>query len=226
MRLLFIFLFIFLTYSSADEIQRIEGIVDEISKLRSDYAKLEDELVLSQYQLKDEREKNSILQEDLKLYSNYTKKEAEYKSEISSLDLEIKQAKKALKIKEKEIKNLKSLKTKKSKSTIKEKKCLNYQSIKEESTFPKLLMKEQYQTSNTNKSNYFKAHAFRANTFAPIYDSVAGKVVDTWEPMTSFTSNEKKDGWIKITGYFVEKIWRPASQELWIKSQDATMRSH
>lgn len=206
MRLLFIFLFIFLTYSSAGEIQRIEGIVDEISKLRSDYAKLEDELVLSQYQLKDEREKNSILQEDLKLYSNYTKKEAEYKSKISSLDLQLQKLKKELK--------------------VKEKKCLNYQSVKEESTFPKLLMKEKYQISNTNKSNHFQAHAFRANKFAPIYDGVSGRVVDTWEPMTSFTSNEKKDGWIKITGYFVEKIWRPASQELWIKSQDATMRSH
>jgi len=194
MRLLFIFLFIFLTYSSAGEIQRIEGIIDEISKLRSDYSKLEDELVLSQYELKDEREKNSILQEDLKLY---TQQEAVYKSQISSLDLEVKKAKEDLAIQENEIEKLKNLNIKKSKNKIKE-----------------------------NTSKHFKAHAFRANKFASIYDGISGKVVETWEPMTSFTSNEKKDGWIKITGYFVEKIWKPVSQELWIKSQDATMRSH
>lgn len=222
MKVLFIFLFIFLTYSCADEIQRIEGIVDEISKLRSDYAKLEDELVLSQYQLKDEREKNSILQEDLKLYSNYTKKESEYKKKISSLDLEIKKIKKELKVKEKEIN---TLKTKKSINKIKENNCLNYQTHKEENTFPKLLMKEKYKTALHSQSEHFKAHAFRANKFAHIYDGVNGKIVDTWEPMTSFTSNEKKDGWIKITGYFVQKTWRPATKELWIQSQDATIRS-
>lgn len=200
MKLILLISIFTISYLNANEIQRIESIVQDINKLRADYNKLDDELAMSQYNLKDEKEKNIILKE-----------------EIKSLSKQLKKAKNILKIKENSIKKL----------TIdthgKVNNCLKNQITISENSFPELTMKEKYKSDDT-KVVYFKASAFRANKEADIYDGVDGERVDRWEVMTSFTSNQKISQWIKITGYFVDKVWRPSQKELWIKESDATQR--
>ena len=71
-----------------------------------------------------------------------------------------------------------------------------------------------------DKTVYFEASAFRVSVDVSIYDAPNGKVVSTWEAMKSFTSNQKRGGWIKITGYFVDKKWRPSRDEsLWVEER-------
>lgn len=85
----------------------------------------------------------------------------------------------------------------------------------EENPLPKLQYKPQY----------FKAGTFRFSHDADIYDaSENGKVIARWEEQTSFTSSKRTDDMIKITGYFVDKIWRHAQKPMWVKSEDTFER--
>ena len=101
--------------------------------------------------------------------------------------------------------------------------CLKNQRIKDENPFPKLEMKKKY--ASVAKREYFKASAFRMNGNVAVYDGADGSKLATWEDKTSFTSNQRVGKWIKITGYFVDKVWRPADRELWVKSCDVLKRS-
>ena len=74
------------------------------------------------------------------------------------------------------------------------------------------------------KLERFKASAFRLNKNAVIYDKVNGEKIDEWNKETSFTSSIKTQNWVKITGYFVDKVWMRSSKELWIKSSDIIKR--
>lgn len=62
-----------------------------------------------------------------------------------------------------------------------------------------------------------KASAYRMKNEASVYNAIDGKVVAIWEAKTSFTSNVTQGEWIKITGYFVNKKWKRADKELWVK---------
>ena len=101
--------------------------------------------------------------------------------------------------------------------------------------FPKLLMKEraakaEKQPVKTVEAEagdtlYFEASPFRLKADADIYDAPGGNIVAHWEERTSFTSNQKRNGWIRITGYFVEKKWRPSGEEsLWVEETLARRR--
>jgi len=72
----------------------------------------------------------------------------------------------------------------------------------------------------------FEAAAFRLVEESAIYDAPGGKVVARWEAQTSFTSNRKRGGWIQITGYFVDRKWRPCSgdERLWVEERLAQKR--
>ncbi len=210
MKLLFTFLIIYFSMLNAGEIQRIESIVNDISKLRSDYIKEQNNLIEMEIKFEEEKEKNQILHQDLKLYSNYTEKEKEYKNRIKSLENKIDYLNKSLK----------SNKKNKIKTRVIVKKYLNNQSIHEENTFPRLLMKEQYKTDTKDTI----AYAYRVKIEANIYDAIDGKKIDVWEKLTSFTSNQRKEKWIKITGYFIDKVWRPSSKDMWVKSADTVVR--
>lgn len=83
----------------------------------------------------------------------------------------------------------------------------------------KSIIKEQERIIKT------KASAYRVNKDANIYDRINGKVIGKWERRTSFTSNERTQHWIKITGFFVEKVWRSAQKEMWVKVVDADKRA-
>ena len=66
--------------------------------------------------------------------------------------------------------------------------------------------------------------AYRMASNAPVYSAPGGSVVDTWEERRSFTSGTANNGWIKITGYFVNRVWTRADQELWVKESDVIRR--
>lgn len=210
MKFLFILLLSFLVLLNADEIQRIESIVNDISKLRSDYVKSQNSLVEMKVRLEEEKKETKILKENLK----------NYKNKILSLENEIRSLKKSLKTKEKNKIICKKTPPKIVKNTIIIKKYLNTQGFKEDNIFPNLLMKEQYKKNKTKSM----AHTYRVKLEAKIYDAVNGREIDTWEKSTSFTSNEQTSEWIKITGYFVDKLWRASEKEMWIKSCDALKR--
>ena len=219
-------IFFLLLYSlvHADEIQRIESIVNDIHKLRVNYTQAQEELIVVKHKLKSAEEKNSILEQDLKLYSNYTQKEFMYNNKITSLENQLKLAKIALKNKENEIKICKSSTREIIKTKLIVKKCLNNQIFEEKNEFPLLEMKEKYKQRITVRKST-KAHAYRINKLAIIYDAVEGKKIDEWEKLTSFTSNNKIGDWIQITGYFIDKVWTPAEYEMWIEACDASQRA-
>lgn len=66
--------------------------------------------------------------------------------------------------------------------------------------------------------------AYRMAKNAPIYSAPGGSVVDTWEERRSFTSGTASNGWVKITGYFVNRVWQRADQDLWVKESDVIKR--
>jgi len=66
--------------------------------------------------------------------------------------------------------------------------------------------------------------AYRMASNAPVYNAPGGSVVDTWEARRSFTSGTAKNGWIKITGYFVNRVWQRADEDLWVKESDVIRR--
>jgi len=82
-----------------------------------------------------------------------------------------------------------------------------------ENKFPKLKMKKE-----------FVAGTFRFAKDADVYDGVDGNVVAIWEEKTSFTSNVSSGDWTKITGYFVNKKWQKATEELWVRTKNTIQR--
>ncbi|MCK9474034.1 hypothetical protein [Sulfurimonas sp.] len=117
----------------------------------------------------------------------------------------------------------KLLKTKESK----EKNHIFYaQECEEKSIFPKLIMKDEYQKKSFDKDEIitFQASAFRLKTDSIIYDGINGNAIDKWERGTSFTSNTMSEGWVKISGYFVNRKWKKAQKELWVRSAQTIKR--
>jgi len=180
---LFTLLFIFSLAVNADEIQRIESIVDDISKLRESYEVAQEQL----------QECRSTLN-DIKINDNN-----KYLVEIQSL--------------KKEIQNLKNrLKNKKN--------CEN------SNKFPKLTMKKKSKKEVIlSDVIYFKASAFKLDKKSDIFSSIDGEKIEEWDRGSSFTSNQKKDGYIKITGYFVNRQWKKSQKERWIKESDISIKS-
>ena len=70
----------------------------------------------------------------------------------------------------------------------------------------------------------FKASNFRLSEDSKIYNAIDGKVIDTWEIETSFTSGTMTQDWIKITGYFIDRKWLKAKKDMWIKKNHIKKR--
>lgn len=66
--------------------------------------------------------------------------------------------------------------------------------------------------------------AYRMASTASIYNAPNGAKVDTWEAGRSFTSGTSHEGWVKITGYFVNRVWRAADEDFWVKESDVIRR--
>ncbi len=165
---------------SAQEIERIDNIVNDIEKLRHSYEK----------QLLSLRQKSKILQSENR----------DYKKEIAHLKAQI------------EVLNRKLKREKPKKIVLAQAVC------KEENKFPKLKLKK-------SQIFHFKASAFRLREDADIYgDKESLKIIDRWERGTSFTSNARTKTRVKITGYFVDKVWKKADKEMWIDLSSVKQR--
>lgn len=66
--------------------------------------------------------------------------------------------------------------------------------------------------------------AYRMATIASIYNAPNGTKVDMWEAGRSFTSGTSNGGWVKITGYFVDRVWHRADEGYWVKESDVIRR--
>ena len=230
MKLLLI-LFIFSFSLNADEMKRIEAIVGDITKLRANYDGCKTESKFYEMQLKDQRDENIILHKELNSFKNVYKKEIDYKNKIKNLENKIKQQELLLKSKDNNKKNLIVKNNKITKIKEKGKKTLENMVLvkcEEPNPFPKLVMKQETMKEKkvvvSEKIEKFKASAFRLNKNAAIYDDVNGKVVEEWSEDTSFTSSIKTQNWVKITGYFVDKVWLRSSKDIWVKLSDVIKR--
>ena len=238
MKLLLVVLVLSL-FLNADEMKRIEAIVNDITKLRGEYEGCQTEAKIYSMQLKDERDRNKILTQEMNSFNDLYKKEIEYKNKIQKLENKIKMQKELLKIKENNKKDLvienvivdKTKEKERKTLVIKEKTIENLVLVncEEPNPFPKLVMKKEFlqddeKELSVEKLERFKASAFRLNKNAMIYDKVNGEKIDEWSIDTSFTSSIRTQNWVRITGYFVDKVWEPASKELWIKSSDVIKR--
>ena len=70
------------------------------------------------------------------------------------------------------------------------------------------------------------ASAYRMAVEAPIYSAPGGTVIDRWEARRSFTAGSPSGGWVRITGYFVNRVWQPAgeNENLWVRESDVIRR--
>lgn len=243
----------------ADEINRIESIVEDISNLREQYESCQKELNSSKLQkiapkmevqkekveiqnykelLRQEQEKNQKLTQ--RIDSSAIEKSNKNKTDkiIAKLEKDLKNRDKLLKDKEKEIvylkkkfqeyreKNQISLKNDKNKTS--EKKIVATKICQDENHFPKLIMKEKNSSNflKNEKIHRTKAVTYRLKENSKIYNAIGGKVVYEWEENTSFTSNVRSNEWIKITGYFVNRIWQKSPEELWVRNLSVIQRKN
>ena len=93
-----------------------------------------------------------------------------------------------------------------------------------EKNIVKTKQKKEIYLSNAENSFLTEAGTYRTTTKAFIYNDINGEIIDEWEKGTSFTSNQKSENFIKITGYFKNRVWVKAKEPLWIKSNDAYKR--
>lgn len=187
-------------YSNADEIQRIESIVEDITKLRVNYEKSQENLTQSLIELKKEKKKNE-----------------DFLKEVESLKKEIINLKNQIKNKDKT-----NLSNQNQKVKIKEKvKICSESQIVKKNEFPQLQMKKKKTEVDMLEG---AARTYRLKNSAKIYDAIDGDVIEEWEERTSFTSNVQSGTWIKVTGYFIDKKWHSSTRSLWVKTKDAKLR--
>jgi len=197
LKLLLLF-FLILNTIQADEIKRIESIVEDITKLRVQYKECK---ASTQTKVDDVERKNKI--------------------KIKNLENQISKYEKMLKIKEKEILALKNEKNNKKDSKSSENQICKKIIVDKPNEFPKLVLKDKYNKQNIIKT---KPSTYRLNKDAFIYDSINGKKIEEWEKHTSFTSNTKSNLWVKITGFFINKVWVKSESSMWVPLKDVRKR--
>lgn len=205
MKIIFTVLII-LSLLNSDEIKRLEAIVVEISQLRTNYEECKSELEVNQ------KSRAEDINSDLV-------------NKIEKLEKLVKNQQKLLKSKEIVDKNQQKLL--KSKEIALKSQCKKSTLESEKETFPKLIMKSEYQNKNSNDDTIinFKPITFHLIRDSIIYDAVDGEQIDKWEKNTSFTSGVKTENWVKITGYFVDRKWRRAQKEMWVELLNATRKN-
>lgn len=229
MKIVFITLILLSSYLNADDVQRIEAIIKDIAKLRVEYEICESELKekktaifsaetssCQKYKELYEEEKNNNM--ILKAQSDYDKDLLKSNQNmakiIKKLEKQIKDQRKLLLSKDIEIKKLRKNSKNECKNT---------------NVFPKLMIKEKYKKQSSKDIEKeeiitFKARPFRLKADSDIYDSINGNKISKWQEGTSFTSNQETSEWVKITGYFVNKKWKKAEQDMWIKKAQVIKR--
>ncbi len=193
-----ILLFLLLvSFVCGDELKRIESIVADITELRVKYKECKNSL---ETRLENDQKENEKI--------------------IKKLENQIVKYENLLKTKEKEILVLKNKKPKKVvKRTMKKQACKPIK-VDKPNEFPKLVLKDQY-SKDIVKTEPF-TYRFKNDAF--IYDDIDGKKIDEWEGETSFTSNVRSESWVKITGYFVDRVWVRSKSSMWVKIKDVRKR--
>jgi len=86
----------------------------------------------------------------------------------------------------------------------------------QENPFPHLLLTKE-QKDKYNAIRQTEAFTYRFIKDAPLYKGYDTQVIiANWEKGRSFTSNMRTQSRIKITGYFVNKIWKKANKDMWV----------
>lgn len=230
MKFLISILFILISLH-ADEMQRIENIVNDIAKLRVDYEECTTAL---KQQNKESVPFKAIEYKSEESSEKDNNNDKLLKSEIASLQLLLKAQEETIKAQESKIKEL-ELKKISSEKVVVTKEVQSPKVVckeaKDTNVFPKLAMKEnlvvkeQERSSGADESiKEVEAGVFRLNSDSTIYDSINGNKIEQWEVERSFTSNIQSENWIKITGYFTDKKWHPSEKEMWIMLKKVTKR--
>ena len=196
----------------AQELEQIQSIVDEVTMLRMRYEACvqKKEALEQQVQTQDKTIEKLISDHALKALSCEAKPKEE--SSLSALLEENRRLSSDLAKAQEELHLLKKERTQKQSHT----------GCADENPFQKLLMKEENEALiSAEVVRFNKAVNYRLKHESEIYDAPEGKVVALWEEKRSFTSNTASRGWIKITGYFVQRKWRRAAEEMWVKETDA-----
>ncbi|MBU0721701.1 hypothetical protein KJ877_10190 [bacterium] len=219
--------------ASTDENKHLSECAQKNEELLLRIQKQEDMINENRRILKDEKEKNIILKSEIDNYSVSNEDETNLGNKLNKLEKELKTKNNLLKAKENDILTLINNNIEKIKAKDKEieylKNKINAQALKkdaeceEKNVFPKLMMKEEYSDENASVEivlESFEAATFYLNTQSNIYDAINGNAIEEWEEKRSFTSNQKASGWMKITGYFVDKKWQRSEKEMWIKESN------
>jgi hypothetical protein len=193
-------LFLLLVFVNADEMQRLDLIVKDIEQLRINYE-------LSQKNLKRCEEKTLNIDSRNKINEKY-------EEEINNLENQIYFLNKIVKNKYIEIEKLKVPK-------IKNQIICKNDMKKQINEFPELKMRNSTKVDTVKDTT---PTTYRVSQDSIIYSAIDGKEIDKWEKLTSFTSKLKINGWIKISGYFVNKKWRKADKEMWIEASHTLKR--
>lgn len=210
-------LFLILSFLNADEMQRLDSIVKDIESLRINYDLSQEQLKKCRVELSDEQQKSALLSKELTNSSSSDNRESKiekkYKAKINNLENQIKSLNNLVIVKEKELVKLKNIYSKTSKTQTKVQCSLENKT----NMFPKLTMREE-------KEKQEGPATYRLTQDSVIYSDVNGKEIDKWEKSTSFTSILRLGEWIKISGYFVERKWQKAQQQMWVKASHAFKR--
>lgn len=246
-----------------NEVERIESIVNDVTKLRRNYEACKTELALfDTLKVSKNNEKIIILQREIQSQRDL------YEREIERMRNELSASEKKLALMTRSLNDLKGKNSEQKQRITSRKEVLSKKGGElkkvniedgpkpcvDPNPFPALLMKAEYQAMKADetlkhtdtkivsrleadepesgkiqktsvKRILFKPRPFRMKRDAKVYDAPNGKVVATWEARTSFTSGEKQSGWIKITGYFVDRKWRPNREnEMWVEEKNTIIR--
>ena len=237
----------------ADEIGRMDALVQEVQKLRADFASCKEKLASKdsqktalesdrniESQLRLEQEKNEQLSRQLQKYAQQLQKaqkelkELQKKNAVLQTRLEAKNEEifakemQLQRVQYKLKKRAQKKKTKPKRLPKNSKLACDTQKIiieKKEKQVTLALDKQKHVVLKERiKTTITKPKTYRTNKEAAIYDGKNGNKIANWEKGRSFTSYIESGEWIKITGYFVNRKWRKAKKELWIKKEDAMPR--
>ncbi len=159
---------------------------------------------------------DAMVKDIQKLRKHYEKKLFDEKEKNIILELENKENEKKIFKLQKEIVQLREQKV--YKQIVRKKSCPN------DNIFPKLQLQNEKKV-HLQKIEYFTPGAFRLNKDSAIFSDLNGShKIDSWEKGRSFTSNQRTTNMVKITGYFVNKIWTKAEKSMWIRASDILQR--
>ncbi|EQB40519.1 hypothetical protein M947_01590 [Sulfurimonas hongkongensis] len=212
-------LFLTLSLLQGDELKRIESIINDITKLRVEYAECQRALE-SKGALKVEATKETHSKNHEKTIKTLKAKNSHLDKKLKD---EIKKYKNQVKIKEQEIKALKNQLALLEKKRKKKPKVV----VKDDNTFPTLMPKNINVIKENQKEEVIvktKPTTFRLKNDSKIYSTLDKEEIYVWEKGRSFTSNVKTQNFVMITGYFIDKKWQKAGEELWIKRVDVFER--